>query len=143
MSRFDERKEDYKNALARLKEALEEEPSEIVIDGILHRFEFTFELAWKTIKDYMEYMGIVNKIGSPRENIQLAYKQGIIEDGEIWIDIMLSRNALSHLYNERESRKIYNEIKEKYIVEFEKLEEKFENILWQTEEIKWQKRKEF
>ena len=42
---------------------------------------------------------------------------------------MLSRNALSHLYNERESRKIYNEIKEKYIVEFEKLEEKFENIL--------------
>lgn len=129
MSRFDERKEDYKNALARLKEALEEEPSEIVIDGILHRFEFTFELAWKTIKDYMEYMGIVNKIGSPRENIQLAYKQGIIEDGEIWIDIMLSRNVLSHLYNEKESRKIYNEIKEKYIVEFEKLEEKFENIL--------------
>ena len=51
MSRFDERKEDYKNALARLKEALEEEPSEIVLDGILHRFEFTFELAWKTIKD--------------------------------------------------------------------------------------------
>ena len=129
MTRFEQRREDYFNALERLKEAVKQGDSDIIIDGILHRFEFTFELAWKTIKDYMEYMGIVNKIGSPRENIQLAYKQGIIEDGEIWIDIMLSRNALSHLYNERESRKIYNEIKEKYIVEFEKLEEKFENIL--------------
>ena len=129
MSRFDERKKDYKNALERLKEALKEEPSEIVIDGILHRFEFTFELAWKTIKDYLEYMGIVNRVGSPRENIQLAYKQGIIDDGELWIEIMLSRNPFSHLYNEEESRKIYNNIKDKYIVEFEKLEEKFENIL--------------
>ena len=129
MTRFEQRRADYVKALERLKEAVKQGDSNIVIDGILHRFEFTFELAWKTIKDYMEYMGIVNKIGSPRENIQLAYKQGIIEDGEIWIDIMLSRNALSHLYNERESRKIYNEIKEKYIVEFEKLEEKIENIL--------------
>ena len=76
MSRLDERRVDYKNALTRLKEALQEEPSGIVIDGILHRFEFTFELAWKCIKDYLEYMGISEKIGSPRENIQLAYKNG-------------------------------------------------------------------
>ena len=129
MSRFEERKKDYKSALLRLKEAIAEEPTEIVIDGTLHRFEFTFELAWKTIKDYLEYMGIVNKIGSPRENIQLAYKQGIIDDGELWIEIMLSRNALSHLYSEDESRKIYSAIKEKYVTAFEILEEKFENML--------------
>lgn len=128
MSRLDEIKSDYKSALIKLKEALAAEPSEIVIDGTLHRFEFTFELAWKTIKDYLEYLGIVNKIGGPRENIQLAYKQGIIDDGELWIDIMLARNALSHLYNEQESRKIYSNIKEKYIYAFEKLEENFENI---------------
>lgn len=129
MSRFDERKVDYKNALERLKEALQEEPSEIVIDGILHRFEFTFELAWKCIKDYLEYMGISEKIGSPRENIQLAYKHGIISDGDLWIEMMLARNSLSHLYDEQQSREIYNDIKNKYIKAFEELDEKFDNIL--------------
>ena len=129
MKRFEERQSDYKKALLKLKEALQEEPTEIVIDGILHRYEFTFELAWKTIKDYLEYMGIVNKVGSPRENIQLAYQQGIINDGELWIEMMLPRNSLSHLYDEETSRKIYNDIKNKYIQAFEKLEEKFEEIL--------------
>lgn len=129
MSRLDERRVDYKNALTMLKEALQEEPSGIVIDGILHRFEFTFELAWKCIKDYLEYMGISEKIGSPRENIQLAYKHGIISDGDLWIEMMLARNSLSHLYDEQQSRQVYNDIKSKYINAFEELDEKFDNIL--------------
>jgi len=135
-SRFEQRKKDYKNALNKLEEALIEEIEsmeknikQIVIDGVLHRFEFTFELAWKTIKDYLEYMGITNKIGSPRENIQQAFKQGLIEDGEIWIEIMLAKNELAHLYNEETSRKIYNNIKNNYIKEFKKLEEKLDQIL--------------
>ncbi len=74
-------------------------------------------------------MEITNKVGSPRENIQLAYKQGIIEDGEIWVEIMLARNELSQLYDEQTSRKIYDNIKNRYIKEFKKLEEKFEQIL--------------
>ena len=136
MSRFQERKEDYRNALNKLEESLienidilEEKTKQIIIDGVLHRFEFTFELAWKTIKYYLEYMGITNKIGSPRENIQQAFKQGLIENGEIWIEIMLARNELFHLYDEEASRKIYINIKNKYIKEFKKLEEKFEQIL--------------
>ena len=136
MSRFEERKSDYKNATTKLEEALSENlenlsenAKQIIIDGVLHRFEFTFELAWKTMKDYLEYMGITSKIGSPRENIQQAFKQGLIEDGEIWIEIMLARNELSYLYDEQTSRKVYNNIKNKYIKEFKKLEEKFEQIL--------------
>lgn len=137
MSRFQERKTDYKNAYTKLEEALSEEITkdlsektiQIIIDGVLHRFEFTFELAWKTMKDYLEYMGITNKTESPRENIQQAFKQGIVEDGEIWIEIMLARNELFHLYDEATSRKIYHNIKTKYIKEFKKLEEKFEQIL--------------
>jgi len=110
MSRFEERKKDYKNALNRLREALQEEPTELAIDGILHRFEFTFELAWKTIKDYLEYMGISDKTGSPRENIQLGFKHGIISDGELWIEIMLARNSLAHIYDEQQSREVYGNI---------------------------------
>ena len=100
MNRFNERKVDFNNALNRLEEALNVEENDIVIDGVLHRFEFTFELAWKTIKDYLEYMGISEGTGSPRENIKLAFNKQIIEDGEIWIEIMLDRNSLTHLYDE-------------------------------------------
>lgn len=128
MNRFKERFVEYKKALKRLQEALNEEETEIVIDGVLHRFEFTFELSWKTMKDCLEYMGIVNKTGSPRENIQLAFKQGLIDDGEMWINIMLDRNSLAHLYDEDTSREIYDNIKNKYMIEFKKLERKLEEI---------------
>lgn len=53
----------------------------------------------------------------------------LIEDGEEWIDMMLARNSLSHLYDEETSRKIYKEIKEKYIKLLEKLNNKFENLI--------------
>ena len=89
MNRLNQRKQDYTNALKRLKEALKENESEIVIDGVLHRYEFTFELAWKCMKDYMEYLGLESKTGSPREIIQLAYKQNIIDNGEIWIILLV------------------------------------------------------
>lgn len=128
MKRFLERREEYVKALARLREALIEEENEIVIDGILHRFEFTFELAWKTMKDYLEYQGIVENIGSPRETIKLSFKYKIIEDGEGWIEMMLSRNSLSHIYDNSTSRQIYNNIKSKYIVLLNNFEEKLKNM---------------
>ena len=127
--RYDERKKDYHNAVLRLEEAIKVQPTTLEIDGILHRFEFTFELAWKTLKDYLEYMGFIEKIGSPREVIQTAFKQGVIQNGEEWIDMMLSRNTLSHLYDEEESRKIYVKVQEQYVSLLKELDEKFENIL--------------
>lgn len=129
MKRYEERKQELLNATERLKEALQEKENDIIIDGTLHRFEFTFELAWKTIKDYLEYSGIIEGIGSPREIIKTAFANGIIEDGENWIKMMLARNSLSHLYDEEKSREIYNEIKDIYIDLFEKLNKKFAKIL--------------
>lgn len=125
MNRYEQRLKDFENAFIKLKEGTQKEnPDDLEIDGVLQRFEFTFELAWKTLKDYMEYQGFSNKIGSPREIIQQAFKHGIIEDGETWIKMMLSRNALSHLYDENTSRKIYEEIKKQYIELLETLMEK-------------------
>ena len=126
--RFEERKQDLLNATERLKEALKQEENDIVIDCVLHRFEFTFELAWKTMKDCLENQGIVGKIGSPREILKEAFSAGLIEDGEVWMDMMLSRNELSHLYDEETSREIYDDIKEKYILEINKLVQKLDNI---------------
>ena len=128
MSRFQERLSDYSNAVERLEEALKEKENEIVIDGVLHRFEFTFELAWKTIKDCLEYLGITEKTGSPRENIKLGFQHGLIKKKKKWIEIMLSRNSLSHLYDEKTSREIYKKIKKEYIKEFVILRERLKEI---------------
>ena len=128
MDRFNQKREDFYSALERLEESLMEEPTNIIIDGCLHRFEFTFELAWKVVKSYLEYMGVAEKTGSPRETIQNGFKQGLISDGEGWIEMMLSRNELSHSYDEKESRKIYNSIKEKHIKLLRGLKEKLEQV---------------
>lgn len=128
MDRFTQKKDDFNNALNRLIEATQEETTEVVIDGVLHRFEFTFELAWKLVKSYLEYLGIVETSGSPRETIQNGFKQGIINDGEEWINMMISRNNLSHIYDEKISREIYNKIKDKYISLLVELKVKLENI---------------
>lgn len=128
MKRFEERKQDLINATSRLKEALLEEETDLVIDGVLHRYEFTFELAWKTLKDYLNYLGIEQNTGSPREIIQRSFENNIIENGDIWINMMLARNELSHLYDEETSREIYDDIKKKYILELDKVTEKLKNI---------------
>lgn len=123
MKRLNERYKDYCKALERLEEALQEELTEIVIDGTIQRYEFTFELAWKTIKDYLEYNGIVDNVASPRNIIQQAFQSKIIQNGDNWIQMMLDRNSLSHLYDEEKSREIYDNIKNNYIEQFENLKE--------------------
>ena len=123
MEKYEQRKMNLTNATKRLKEALEQEETDIVIDGVLHRYEFTFELAWKTLKDYLEYLGIPMNTGSPREVIKESFAHNLISDGEIWIKMMLARNSLSHLYDEETSRQIYIAIKNEYIHELEKLVE--------------------
>lgn len=123
MKRFEERKLDLINATNRLKEALAEKETDITIDGVLHRYEFTFELAWKTLKDYLEYLGVSSNTGSPREVIKESFAHNLISNGEVWINMMLARNSLSHLYDEEASREIYDDIKSEYINELEKLVE--------------------
>ena len=121
MKRFEERKQDLMNALNRLKEAIKEEESDLMIDGVLHRYEFTFELAWKTLKDYLEYLGVTMNTGSPREVIKESFAHNLISDGEVWLKMMLARNSLSHLYDEETSRQVYNEVKNEYVYQIEKL----------------------
>ena len=128
MKRFEERKVDFKKSTNRLNEALKEEVTDLEIDGILHRFEFTFELAWKTMEDCLEDQGIVSRIKTPRKIIKEAVTAGLIDNGEIWMDMMISRSELSHLYDEETSREIFDDIKERYILEINKLVKKLDTI---------------
>lgn len=112
--RIIERLNDFKNALKRLEEGINFELSnEIIVDGVIQRFEFTFELAWKLLKDILEYEGI--EVKSPRSAIKEAFKAGLISDGEAWIDMMIDRSKTSHVYDEKEAKAIYNKIKSFYI----------------------------
>jgi len=128
MSRFSEKLEDFGKALERLKEGIQEEETAIIIDGVIQRFEFTFELAWKTLKEYLEYQGFSEKTGSPREVIQTGFAKGIIKDGEAWIKMMLDRNNVAHSYDEEKSRGVYQNIKVEYIDLLEELKDELENV---------------
>ena len=122
MESFNHKYQNYLNALEKLKEAMQiVEPDEVQIDGIIQRFEFTFELAWKTIKEYLEFMGITEDMVGPRGVLKIAFAEGIIHDGDTWIEMMAARNNVSHRYDYEESRQIYIKIKEKYITLLEQL----------------------
>lgn len=112
--RFSERFEEYKKALHRLQESLQiKEPDDLQIDGIIQRFEFCVELAWKTMKDYINMQMI--EVRSPREAVKEGFSIGIIEDGDEWMEMLEARNITSHTYDSKDSRTIYNSIKDKYI----------------------------
>ena len=122
--KLDERKQDFFKALKRLEEALEKDLNDdIIIDGIIQRFEFTFELAWKVMKLYLEDQGILDEALAPRSTIRCAFKHKLITDGDIWIEMMLDRNRTSHMYDETTARNIVKLVEAKYIAEFNKLKE--------------------
>lgn len=122
--KLDERKQDFFKALKRLEEALEKDLNDdIIIDGIIQRFEFTFEQAWKVMKLYLEDQGILDEALAPRSTIRCAFKHKLITDGDIWIEMMLDRNRTSHMYDETTARNIVKLVEEKYIAEFNKLKE--------------------
>jgi len=107
--------EDYKKALERLKGALAENVSikgNIVIDGTVQRFEFTFELAWKLANAILNYNGV--EVETPRMVIKEAFRAGLITDGDGWIDMLKDRNKTAHIYNEKQALQIYGKIKENY-----------------------------
>ncbi len=123
INRLTEKYKDYHNAYNRLMEGLKiETKSAIVIDGVIQRFEFTFELSWKLMKAYLEYQGFKD-VNSPRSTIRAAFQNEIIENGDDWIDMMIDRNKTSHIYDEEQAREIYEKIKNKHHFNFKKLNE--------------------
>ncbi len=121
--RLEEKFSNYVKALIKLEESLErEETDDIVIDAVIQRFEFTYELSWKLLKAYFSYSGIA-EVRSPREAFKEAFSMGLINDGTVWIDMLNDRNLTSHTYNQMEAKAIYNKIKSKYYGILKKLKD--------------------
>ncbi|MEK7062787.1 MAG: HI0074 family nucleotidyltransferase substrate-binding subunit [Patescibacteria group bacterium] len=96
----------FKKSLERFQEILKEEKTVANRDSAIQRFEFTVELAWKSIQQFLRNQKIVCR--SPKECLQESFKFGLVEDNPLWIKMIDDRNLTSHTYNEELADKIYN-----------------------------------
>lgn len=103
LSRWEQRLESYHKALSRLAEIVNASKlralNDFERDGLVQRFEFTHELSWKLMKAYAEYQGY-DGIGGSRDATRKAFEMNLIPDGQIWMDMIKSRNDISHNYDD-------------------------------------------
>ncbi|MCB9466083.1 MAG: nucleotidyltransferase substrate binding protein [Candidatus Eisenbacteria bacterium] len=101
--RWRQRFQNFERAVALLREPLERDLASLSAlekEGTVQRFEFALELGWKTMKDYLEHEGHLIQPVTPRNVIKLAFSTGVVEDGQVWIDMLNHRNLLAHTYDE-------------------------------------------
>lgn len=128
--RWSERVKDLGNAVSRLEEAIEDSKKykiESLKDGVIQRFEFSVELSWKTLKNYLENEGVIN-ITTPKQSIREAFAKEILKAPEIWIEMLNDRNLTSHIYDSSISDKIYENIVKKYFEEIKRNYEFLKNM---------------
>ena len=94
--------------------------------GLIQSFEFTFELSWKTLKDYLEEMGI--SLRFPREIIKQAFQSNLIENGELWLEMLEHRNELTQTYDEVQTKKAVVKIRERYFPALKQVYESLKNV---------------
>lgn len=102
--------------------------TELEKQGLIKAFEFTHELAWNTLKDFLENQGVSPLYGS-KDSTREAFKRGLIEEGEIWMDMIQSRNLSSHTYNQEIADAIGSKVVETYFSEFRKLRDRLQSII--------------
>lgn len=133
--RWKQRFDNYKRALKKLKEAITEYSRsdyygqnilEFIEESLIQRFEYTQELAWKVMKDYLEYQGY-NTITGSRDTFKLALRTGLIAD-EMWFSSIADRNLSSHNYDEETAKGIVQNIITNYLPLFNAFERKMTDI---------------
>ena len=115
--RWEQRFQNFEKAYFSLNESIEayeKEPENLFIrDSIIQRYEYTIELAWKTLKNYLEEEGFMD-VSSPKKVIRQALKEGYITD-PIWLTALDDRNKTTHAYNEEMAQEITGQIKDQYL----------------------------
>ncbi|MDN5862896.1 MAG: nucleotidyltransferase substrate binding protein [Salinisphaera sp.] len=96
-------------ALRRLREAVAlQAPSRLEVDGAIQRFEFSYELAWKALRNALATEG--REVNSPRQSFRAAYQLDWIEDEGPWLEMINDRNLTTHTYNEKLAQQIHGRI---------------------------------
>lgn len=129
--RWKQRFSNFEKAIKQLSEGIEnnrENPSNLIKEGIIQRFEFTHELAWKVLKDYLEYEGFQNISGS-RTTTKEAFNKGLITDGQTWMDMIASRNNTVHTYDEKVLETEFNNIVKRFYPLFLSFQSKMKSLL--------------
>jgi len=125
--RWKQRLNNFRQALKQLSDAVKLAQSRPLNDlekqGLIQAFEFTHELAWNVLKDYFEYQGNASISGS-RDAAREAFQKGLIQNGEVWMEMIRSRNQTSHTYNEEIATEITEKVTLEYYPEFVSLEKK-------------------
>ncbi len=111
----------YRLFRSSLEERSLDDYSDLERDGLTRRFKSLFELAWKTMKDYLEHGGLQISPVTPKNVIKEAFAAKLIDDGQIWIDMMLDRNLLSHAYDQKKFRTALDSVKNSYLPKLEQL----------------------
>jgi nucleotidyltransferase substrate binding protein (TIGR01987 family) len=122
MRGYTQKFQNYKKAFTRLSEGIEQfnKADDLQRDGLIQRFEFTFELAWKTLKAIFEDEGLIG-LNSPKTVLKEAFAADLIQDEGIWLLMLNDRNSTTHIYSEEMALAICNNITSKYIDVFESL----------------------
>jgi len=122
--RWKQRFQNFDRAVVLLREPLEagaENLSLLEKEGIVQRFEIALELAWKTLKDYLEQQGLVIAPITPRNVIKEAFAAKILRDGQVWIDMLNHRNLLSHTYDREVFENAVAAVDRRYLAAIEEL----------------------
>lgn len=121
--RWEQRFSNYRKALKQMGEFLDkQELNKLEEQGLVKAFEYTFELAWNTLKDFLEYQGFPGIIGS-RDALRTAFSEEVVADGHVWMRMIESRNKTSHTYNEKTADEIVQAVTEQYYPAFCELEQ--------------------
>jgi len=115
--RWQYRFDNYQRAFVLLREALDEdrELSQLEQEGVIQRFEYTMELAWNVMKDYLESESLVLPQVTPRAVIRAAFASRLISDGETWMDALDDRNKMSHTYDFKQFQAVIDSIRSRYL----------------------------
>lgn len=116
--RWKQRFSNFSRALSLLREAMEEDLAslkQLEKEGIIQRFEYTFELAWKVLKDKMEFDGIVLDQISPKAVVRQAFAAKYINDPETWLKMIGDRNLMSHTYDFVKFEAVIQSIADSYL----------------------------
>ena len=126
--RWEQRFSNYRKALSQLQKFIDKgELSDLEKQGLVKAFEYTFELAWNSLKDFLEYSGQTEIYGS-RDAIRKAFELDLIADGENWMNMLVSRNQTSHTYNEETADEICQAVINVYYSLFLGLEAKLKSL---------------